>query len=180
MSKLFFSFLALVAVVMIQVSFLSTWSMPVKAFNLTVSLVLFLTIIGYYRQALWWAFGAGVLLELFSFGLFGLAVVSLLLTVIFAHFLAVHIFTNRSVYSLIGIGISGSFFYNVLILVGTWSMTLLLPNPWYRAVDAYGLSFMLWQVGLNTLILLIIFFVYTRLQKPSPLDFSQFGPPYHG
>jgi len=152
------SLLAIFALGIIQVSFLTTWLRPVSSLNLVLSVVIFLTVIMSYHQGLWWAFGSGLFLELYSGLAFGITILSLILVVILINILFNNFFTNRSLYSLIFLGLIATISYtfiiwgfNFLTLIFGSAEILINLNFWYH---------LFWQSILNLIILTIIFFTF--------------------
>jgi|SRR3989344_5460425 len=158
MINLILNFLAVMTLGIIQVSFLTTWPWPVSSLNLILSLVIFLAIIVNYQKGLWFAWGAGLFLELFSNLPFGLLTLSLILTVVGINFLFTNFFTNRSLYSLIILGVIATLGYNLILFIFTLLLiTIGLP------ISLVGFDFwseFFWQPFFNLLILIIIFFTY--------------------
>ncbi|HLC89504.1 MAG TPA: hypothetical protein VJG65_00930 [Patescibacteria group bacterium] len=141
-----------------QVSFLSVLPLPINSFNLILSLVVFVTIIISYQKGLWWALGGGLFLEFYRASFFGLATISLILTVIIINFLFNNLFTNRSLYTLLILGFFATICESVLAVILSliltifgWPITFLEFHFWQNLV---------WQPILNLLMLIIIFFIY--------------------
>ncbi len=160
MNKFFLNLLTVLILGIIQVSFLTTWPEPINGLNLILSLAIFLTIISRYRQALWLAVGGGLFLELFSFKIFGLTVLSLFLTVVIINFLFTNFFANYSFFSLTVLGVIGNLSNILLIIIGNALMNFL---GFEAVVSIFSINFfhlIFWQTLLNLLILYLIFFVF--------------------
>lgn len=158
MNKFTINFLWVIALGIIQVSFLTTWPLPVNSLNLILSVLIFLTVIIDYKQALWWAIGAGLFLELYSDIFFGIITLSLIITIIGINLLSNNFFTNRSLYSLVILGLAGTIFYNLIkvllnliVLVWGWQVGFSLPSFWLE---------FFWPSIFNVIILIVIFFAY--------------------
>jgi cell shape-determining protein MreD len=139
----------------VQVSFLTTWPVPISSLNLFLSLVIFIAVIINYHRSLLWAFVGGLFLELYSSLNFGITSLSLILTAILINFLFSNFFTNRSFYSLIILGFIGSVFYSLVIIF--------LGVAFGSNISLTDFSFtfqFVWQPFLNVLILGIIFLTY--------------------
>lgn len=142
----------------IQVSFLTTWPLPISSLNLILSLVIFLTVIVNYQKGLWWAVGGGLFLELYTSLPFGIVISSLFLVALAINFLFNNFFTNRSLYSLLILGFIATIFYNLMVTV-----LKLIAAVFGFNIAISGFSFRLqfiWQPFLNLLVLTIIFFAY--------------------
>ena len=143
----------------LQKSFLATWPPPIGNVNLVLVLVIFLIVLGSYRQALWWAFGGGLLLELFSFDLFGATVISLLLTAWLVKALFNNFFTNYSFYSLTVLGIIGTVTAQGLLLAARMFGTALAGGNQQGSVGAFVLA-LGWQIFFILVVLYILFFIF--------------------
>jgi len=159
MIKTLITTVSIIFIIVIQVSFLSAWPMPVRALNLFLAIIILLTNITNLKTALIWAF-AGGLLEIYTIGIFGLVTTSMLITVFFIDFLSKYFFTNRSFYSMIGLGLVGTTFYNLLFFIILSSIDFFSLH--YNAInfDSTYLFFVIWQILLNSLIIAIIFRIY--------------------
>ena len=157
MIKFLALFFVLLGLVIIQVSFLPVWPLPVKALNLVLTLLIFFTLILPYRQALGLAFSAGLMLELYSLSFFGLVTLSFLLTVELVYFLFKHFFTNRSLYAFVGLALAGSLSYNLIFYLGHF-LFYFFGGP--AGPQLFSPPYLFWQLGLNSLIFMIIFFVF--------------------
>lgn len=173
MISFFVNFATIIILGIIQVSFLTTWPLPVRSLNLILSLAIFLIVVNRYRQGLWWAFGTGLFLELFSFEIFGLVVFSLLLTIIIINFLFNSFFTSYSFYSLTVLGLVGTLIYNLLILLGNLIVSFLGLATLIRVFNMAFFSNLVWQLVLNLLILYIIFFIFHFLIGKFKMDISR-------
>jgi hypothetical protein len=148
----------LIALGIVQVSFLSTWPIPISSLNLILISVIFLTVIINYQRGLWWALGGGLFLELYSGLAFGLTTLGLLIMVIIINFLFNNFFTNRSFYSLMILGLIGTVSYNLIILtLSLIGLLFGLTNFWLSFDFS---SQFIWQPIFNLIILAIIFFTY--------------------
>ena len=160
MIKTLITTVSIIFIIVIQVSFLSAWPMPVRALNLFLAIIILLTNITNLKTALIWAFAGGLLLEIYTIGIFGLVTTSMLITVFFIDFLSKYFFTNRSFYSMIGLGLVGTTFYNLLFFIILSSIDFFSLH--YNAInfDSTYLFFVIWQILLNSLIIAIIFRIY--------------------
>ena len=150
--------ISLIILIVVQVSFLTTWPWPVNSLNLILSLAIFLTVIINYSKGLYFVVGAGLLLELYSSLPFGTTTLSLLITVIAVNLLFSNFFTNRSFYSLIILGLIGTYIYNLLILSLNFLGLIVGLSNSFLSLN-FGTRFF-WQPLFNLLILGIIFFSY--------------------
>lgn len=158
MTSLLINIFSIIALGIIQVSFLTTWSKPVSSLNIILSLIIFFAIILNYKKSLWYAFGAGLFIELFSGYAFGITTLALILTVVIVNWLFNNFFTNRSFYSLMILGFIATIVYNLLITITLFSLALSGRN-----IIGFEFSFFnqyLWQPFFNLIVLAIIFITY--------------------
>ena len=173
MNKMVINAVAVLALGLLQQSFIVTWPEPVSRVNLILEATVFLLVLGSYRQALGWAFGGGLLLELFSFQLFGAQVISLLLTTWLCNLLFRNFFTNYSFYSLTVLGMIGTVLSVALLfaarLLGAGLGVTTGPG-WSGGAFLLALG---WQMFINLIVLYVLFFIFhfligrLRLNLPS-------------
>lgn len=142
-----------------QISFLSTWPAPVNTVDVLLSLVIFITVLISYHRGLWWGFGAGVFLELFSSLPFGVTTLSMLFMVIMVNFLFKNFFTNRSFYSLLLLGYFGTACFNACSLGLHFLTVVILPSVQGLPTIDFALLFF-WEPVFNLVVLGVIFFTY--------------------
>lgn len=158
MMKFLAYFLFVFSVVVVQVSFLTTWPRPISSINLVLSLIIFVAVIISYEKGLLLALLGGMLLELYSGMFFGIATLSLVLTVMAINFLFTNFFTNRSLYSLIILGFVGTAGYNLIAITLMFLVSILGGQVNLFHYNFWNYFF--WQPALNLLILAVIFFAY--------------------
>lgn len=144
--------------VLIQISFLTTWPVPISSLNIIFCLIIFLTVIFSYEKGLVFAMLTGLLLELYSALPFGQTTLSLLLSVVTINFLYNNFFTNRSLYSLAILGFIGTIIHN-LILLFLSAIFVIFGFKFSFAIYDFKLLY-LWEPLMNVLILMIVFFTY--------------------
>ena len=160
MNKFLINLILIIAICILQVSLFSIWRHPLNNLNLVLVLIIFVTVIVDYRRGLWWAFGAGLFLELFSNLNFGIITISLLTTTIILNLLFNVLFTNRSLYSLLILAFLGNLSYNLIITLGEllkFNLSTLITLKYLYQIS--------WGVILNLTTLTIIFLVFNFLTK---------------
>lgn len=145
-------------VVLVQVSFLTTWPVPISSLNIVLCLAFFLTVIFSYKKGLTFATYTGLILELYSALPFGTTILSLLISVMVVNILYNNFFTNRSLYSLVILGFLGTIVHNLFSLLLS---TLFLLSGFKLSFVFYDFKMIyFWEPMMNVLILTIIFFTY--------------------
>lgn len=153
-SIVFFSYL----LTLIQVSFLTTWPVPISSLNLVFCVVLFITVMIGYEKGLVWSFFSGLFLSLYSAFPFGSVFLSMVFSVVITDILYKNFFTNRSLYSLAILGFIGTIIYNLILLLLNALFTVFGFSFSFAFYDI-GLLY-LWQPIMNVVILWTIFFIY--------------------
>jgi len=144
--------------VLIQVSFLTTWPVPISSLNLVFCIVLFISVIIGYKNGLVWAFCTGLFLELYSALPYGATLFGLVFSIILINLLYENFFTNRSLYSLAILGFIGTIIYNLLLLL---FISLFSVFGFSFSFAFYDIKLLyLWQPLMNVLILWTIFLIF--------------------
>lgn len=152
--------------VILQISFLPTLGYPINNLNLILSIIIFVTIIISYETGLWYAFGSGLLLELYSTYFFGMIIFSLIIATVLINFLFDNFFTNRSFYSLLILGLIGTIIYNFLLFL--INLIIDFINPLKNIADYFNAQLfynLIWQIVLNLFILSLIFLILNFTSK---------------
>ncbi len=156
-------FFTIIALGSIEVSFLSTWPVPLGATKLILCIVIFLTSVNYYRIALILALGGGFFLELYSPDFFGLQLITMLGTLYIVYLLFYNFFTNFSFYTVVLLGVIGtvvySIFYAFIRQIGLFFVASDFQVP------SFGYIFdILWQHSFNVVVIMIMFLVFSLVQ----------------
>ncbi len=113
-SKIILNLILIISLAIIQLSFISGLPAFLDNINLIIVAIILILVIGNFKLAFWWSIGTGIMLDIYSFLIFGVNLVSLLTTLLFANFLLVNFFTNRSLYSILALTILASICYDLL------------------------------------------------------------------
>lgn len=143
---------------LIQVSFLTTWPMPISSLNLVFCVILFITVMIGYEKGLIWSFFTGIFLSFYSAFPYGAILVSMVVSVIITDILYKNFFTNRSLYSLAILGFIGTISYNLILLLYISVFTIFGFSFSFAFYDIRLLY--LWQPIMNVIILWTIFFIF--------------------
>ncbi len=143
----------------LQTSFFPLLPYPFNYFNLILPIIFFITVILNYRDGLWFALCAGIIIDFFSFLNFGALTLSMLAAVVFINWLFSNFFTNRSFYSLIILGFLGNLIYIAGLLFLNFVFFILDTNTALAHFLTLSNFFrLLWQILFNVLLLTILFF----------------------
>ncbi len=113
--RIIFYILAIVGLVIFQIAFLGNLPGVFSAINPVLIVLVFISGLGSFESALWWAAGAGLLLDIYSFNVFGLYLLGLLIVALFINFLQTSFFTNRSLYSFLAVTFFAVLGYDLII-----------------------------------------------------------------
>jgi cell shape-determining protein MreD len=164
--KIFGEVLAVILFSLVQASFLAALPRPFDYFNLVLSLLIFLTIIINFRQALWFAIIAGFILDSFSLSSFGALTVTMLITAVILNALFKNFFTNRSFYSLLILGLMGNVIYDLLLLIFNFVFFIFgIQNNLENFLGINNISGLGWQIIFNFCFLAIMFWSFNFLSK---------------
>ncbi len=157
-SKIILNIVLIISLVVIQLSFISGLPANLNNLNLILIILIFILSLINLDTAMWWAVGAGFLLDIFSFTPFAVYLVCLFLTIVIANFLLVNFFTDRSLYSFLAlVGLTTviyEFFVNVVFL---------FPRLIYGGGINISLNYGFWiekisRLGFNLLVTLLLFY----------------------
>lgn len=146
-----------------QVSFISGFNGWLDNLNLLLIILIFILGFAGLDSALYWAVGAGFILEIFSFLPFGVYLISLALTIAAASLLLNYLFTNRSLYSFLMLAAITTAIYNFIIYAFIFffnGVDKLEPLSGSRILISFSE-----QIGLNLLATAIIFYIIHLLIK---------------
>ena len=171
MNKIIIAILAVLALVIIQISLIAAWPPPVRYVNIVVAVVIFISVLTNQEFGLAWAAGSGFLLDLYSPHAFGLTTLSLVFVSWVVSLLFRQFFTNRSLYPLFILGLVGTFFFETALLLGgyVFSDTLFTAGVFWSWINI-----VLWEAGLNVLILGLLFITFNRFTDRFHLQLTSF------
>ncbi len=149
----------------LDISFLPILPKPFNMPHLLLDAALFLTIIFNLKTAIKWAGAAGLLLDITGAMPAGAHLIAFLAAVGGINFFLRRIFTSRSLYSVIILGIMGQLIY-ALSLTGFLSFYKLVKALPFSPLSINGeWSFFLTQIVVNLLLIIFSFFITRRLNK---------------
>lgn len=161
--KIFLNLILIVALIIGQLSFISSLPFGLNNFNFILVVLVFILMLSDFKMALWWAMGAGFLLDIYSFLPFGIYLISLFLTILVANFLLVNFFTDRSLDSFMALTFFSTLFYSLLFYLSAFSTGML-----GKGVITFNQEFWLnlgIQLFLNLLFVFLFFYVISFVSK---------------
>lgn len=154
-----------VFLILLQTGFISGLPLCLKTLNLVVvSLVVIISVFG-FEMASWWVIAAGFLLDIFSFTVFGVNIISLIFALIITEFLLVNFFTNRSLYSYLALTFIASFSYRFSIL---FLYYLTISSFEQKIIFNFNLSMLKYELcgfGMNLILIFIVFYIINFLSR---------------
>jgi len=158
MMKIVANLILLLFYVVLQISFVPSIGQGLNNLNLALCVIIFVTVIISYDAGLWLSFGSGLLLELYSIYPFGVVTLSFLIITMVVNILFKNLFTNRSLYSLLALGVLGTFIYGLIMLVS--KSLIFIADPTINIAVLFGpASFyeLFWQIIFNSTLLALTF-----------------------
>ncbi|MDD5291028.1 MAG: hypothetical protein PHZ04_02820 [Patescibacteria group bacterium] len=170
--RIFLNLILIYILSVCQVSFIAALPLGMSYFNLILVAIIFILTLSGFRLSLWWALGAGFLLDIYSFFPFGVYLISLFFTVLLANFLLANFFTDRSLYSSIALTFFSTLFYSLLFFL----LAFLFSFPEIKISTLAGKEFWLalgYQSFFNLLFVFLLFYIVnfaSKRLKPVFLD----------
>ncbi len=130
---------------------------PINYLNVVLAVIIFMGIMIDYPISLWLAFGSGIILDIYFSGTFGIITFSQIFTVIIIKFIFDNFFTNRSLYSLIILGIFAELIYYTI-----FSSINFLFSRIYFIPTLYEI---LWEIILGAGFLILLFSIINFTSK---------------
>jgi len=162
--KIFLNLILIYILTVWQISFAAALPFGISHFNLILVILIFILMLGGFKLSLWWALGAGFLLDSYSFLPFGVYLISLFLTVLLANFLLANFFTDRSLYSFLALTFFSTLFYSFLFYLLTYifsfpeiKISVLGEKEFWLALAC--------QLFFNLLFVFILFYIVSFLSK---------------
>jgi rod shape-determining protein MreD len=150
--------------IILQISFFPAFEYLVF-FNLILSFILFVCIIISYEKSLIYALILGFVLDIFSSMTFGLITISFFLTLYITNKLFHALFTNKSVYTLLALGIIASAVYNVLLFCFNYFFYFIQLSDLNIILNYHLVTGVIWQIVFCSVFLMLSFVVYNSLSK---------------
>lgn len=165
MIKIITNILIIIILLIVQISFLHTWPISLLSLNLVLAYIIFTTVIINYGRGIVLGVIAGFILDIYSLKPFGAFSISIVLTVILVNILFNQFFTNRSYYSLVTLGVIGTFFYYILLRAIENFYFWLRPLSLDPLFSLNNFSDVGWQIISTTIMSVILFFIFNFISR---------------
>lgn len=160
--KLFGVIFLIIFLAFSEISFFPLCGKPFNHLSLFLPVIFFISISINYRFALWIGFLEGIILNVFSVFPFGSIALALLLSLAAVNFLLNNFFTNKSLYSLIFLGILGNLIYlfNLVAIKFAFFLFGIGGENISEAFSPFILDEFGWQILFNVIFLIVFFYVF--------------------
>jgi rod shape-determining protein MreD len=157
--KIIIKILTIIFLVIFQNAFMENLPGIFAEINPIIVILVFLSGLGDFKSALWLAAGAGFLLDIYSFNVFGLYLLGLSAVTIFINFLQTNFFTNRSLYSFLALTFFAVLGYDLAIRIFAGTASLVLDrNPYAFGFGAGFIANEPWRLLINLIAAAAVFY----------------------
>lgn len=105
----------IILIVLLQFSLVSGLPGLLRNINLIIISVIFVLVLFGFRLAFIWSIAMGLLMDFYSFNIFNINLLSLIISMALSHFLLINFLTNRSLYAFLILGLTASLIYELLL-----------------------------------------------------------------
>ena len=102
----------IILIALLDIAFMSRLPLGLNQVHLFPIILVFIFLLGNIRYSAWWVLGGSYMLELFSFGVYGLHFLGLILALGAIYILFERVMTNRSLYSIAAVSGISVLLYN--------------------------------------------------------------------
>lgn len=149
----------------VQLSIIKALPYPLAALNLFVVSLVFILLLAGWRSALWWSFGLGLVLDLYSFAPFGINLLSLAITLFAVNFLLTNFLTNRSLYTVVILSGAAYLVYEITVFVLYLSLAFWADDHLPQVFDLNFFSSQLFGLLLNLLVTILLFYFLNFISR---------------
>lgn len=150
---------------MFEFSFLPALTFPFFLINAPLLAIVVFAFLYDFRKGIFLSLLLGALFDLITINQFGIMTFTILITFLFVHLLLQGIFTNKSCYSLIALGIIGNFFYTSMSVCIQIILSFLDATPLQLRLSWTLLRSFLWELFLTMLFLWIFWHIVNTLTR---------------
>lgn len=147
-----------------QTSFLNNEPFPFNRMKIILLAIIFLTLTESFYNYYWLIFG-GLILEFYSQYYFGVLFLTYFITFFIIVWSFKNLFTNKSLYSFIIIGLIAFLSYNFFIYIFSGLTSLIMKNYLSIKLDQYYFLTLISEIILNLISLVILFIFYRFISK---------------
>ena len=162
--KIFLNSLLVISLFIFQVSFISALPGYFSNINIILIFLVYLLIIGNLSTAITFAIGLGVLMDIYSFYIFGSYLSGFIFSIIVVNFLLVNFFTNRSLYAFLALIFSASIL-NFLFLTIVSNIFSVFLGDFLISFNQEFFTFVVKQSILNSAFMALIFYLTNFLNN---------------
>jgi rod shape-determining protein MreD len=157
--------LSVILLTMIQVGLVHALPGWLSGLNILILAIIFISVLSNFTYAWWWAVGAGIILDTFSFLPFGIYLISLALTALVIDYLWKSFFTNRSIYSFISLTFFAFIVYKIILYISTTLISLVLTQSFLIEISMKFWERELYALIVNLVFVILIFYLFTFASK---------------
>jgi len=161
--KILLSIIAIITLIIIQVTFLGSFSAYWSNFNLALAILVILLFFLDFPMIMFFAVTAGFMLDLYSALPFGIFMLSFFTAALTAEFLLFNFFTNRSFYSVVFLGLAAVLAFNAAFLTLSGLTYLFNLSDFY--LDSSYWRQLIYQLINTWLILIVLFLPINKLSR---------------
>ena len=163
--RLIVNILSIILLTMVQVGLINALPGWLSGLNIIILVIIFISVLSDFVYAWWWAIGAGVILDTFSFMPFGIYLISLALTALVINYLWKSFFTNRSIYSFMSLTIFAFVTYKLILYISTTLASLILTQSYLIEISIKFWENELFALIVNLIFVILFFYLFTFASK---------------
>ena len=176
MTKRITIILASILIAIIQISFFNTLDLT-YSISLVLILLIFFCSLYHLSSLVVPTLLMGFILDIYNYQVFGIFIVTLLITLILADLLFNSLFTTRSLYSLISVGIISTFAYYFIFYLVNLIYFYSLTTEILLTINKDFFYFIFKNIVANCIVLIILFITTYLLSKRMKSYFISFATP---
>ncbi len=158
--------IAVIAVFIWQISFVSSLPWPWFYFNFIIITLVTLLLVADFSAVSWAALLSAVLLDIYSADFFGLNIISLLGAAVVTYFSLLKFFTNRSLYSFIFLTLIATTSYEIFKASLQWLAHFIGSNGQTQFIfSRYNFIHWGYEAAANMVAILIIFYLINYFSR---------------
>jgi rod shape-determining protein MreD len=166
--KIIINISAILFVAMCQIAFVAGLPDIFNRINIAVIVLVFILSFSNLRLALYWALLLGIVIDVYSFFVFGTYLLLFLIVTLCAYFLFINFFTNRSLYSLVALSILSSILFKLLLFFSSFLVYSFGLKDYFLQID---LQRELKTVVVESLLAVLFFYFFNYVNKNSRFEF---------